>query len=125
MKLILTGRPITKKNSQEICYNPATKRRFVRQSACYLKYEEACLWQLKTYRGEMLTGPVEVTALYYLPDRRSHPDLVSLMQATGDILQKARIIANDKFIVSWDGSRIMGVDKKNPRAEITIRKVAL
>lgn len=123
MKLVLYGRPITKKNHQEICYNLATKRRFVQQSKRYLDYEEACLWQLKTYRGEVIGGPVQVTALYWLPDRRSWPDLCGCLQATGDILQKARIITNDKFIVSWDGSRIAGVDRENPRVEITIKEV--
>jgi len=125
IRLILTGRPITKKNHQEICINNRTGKRFPRQSEAYQAYEEACLWQLKSYRGEMITGPVHVKALYWMPDRRSWPDLIGLMQSTGDILQKARIIANDKFIASWDGSRIVGVDRENPRVEITVKEAHL
>ena len=48
------------------------------------------------------------------------PDLTNLLQATADILEKARVIENDKNIVSFDGSKIAGIDKANPRCEITI-----
>jgi Holliday junction resolvase RusA-like endonuclease len=123
IKLILTGRPITKKNHQEIYINTRTGKRFPRQSAAYRQYEESCLWQLKRYRGEMITGPVWVKALYYMDSRRSWPDMLGLMEATADILEKGRIIANDKFIESWDGTRIMGVDKGNPRVEIEVRGI--
>ena len=58
-------------------------------------------------------------ALYYMPTK-ARPDLNNLLQATCDILQKARVISNDKNIVSFDGSKIAGVDKANPRTEITI-----
>lgn len=54
-----------------------------------------------------------------MPDKRV-PDLINLLQATCDILEKARVIDNDKDIISFDGSRIIGVDKVNPRCEITI-----
>jgi Holliday junction resolvase RusA-like endonuclease len=54
-----------------------------------------------------------------MPDRR-RPDLLGLLQATADILEKAQIIDNDRNVVSFDGSRIMGVDKRNPRVEIEI-----
>lgn len=58
-----------------------------------------------------------------MPNRRSWPDLMGLLQATCDILESAGIIKNDRNVVSLDGSRIMGVDKKNPRAEIEIKEV--
>jgi len=120
IRLVLFGRPITKKNSRII-----RKGGGLLQSEAYRTYEEACLWQLKQYRGEMITGPVWVKALYWLPDRRSWPDLLGLEEATADILEKDRIIANDKFIVSWDGSRIAGVARENPRVEITVKEAHL
>jgi Holliday junction resolvase RusA-like endonuclease len=55
-----------------------------------------------------------------MPDRRSWPDLFGLLQSTADILQKAKIIENDRDIVRLDGSEIVGVDKENPRVEITM-----
>jgi len=57
--------------------------------------------------------------LYYMPTK-ARPDLLNLEQATADILQKAGVIENDKNIYSFDGSRIAGVDKANPRTEILI-----
>jgi len=66
---------------------------------------------------------VVVCAVYWLASRSRWPDLVGLLQATGDILEEAGVIANDRNIVSWDGSRIAGVSP-NPRAEIELREVS-
>ena len=119
LNIILKGRPITKKNSQRIVL-AKNGRRFVIQSKQYLTYENDCLWQIKAeYRGETITGQINLQALYYMPTK-ARPDLLNLEQATADILQKAKLIENDKNIVSFDGSRIAGVDKVNPRTEITI-----
>ena len=122
LTIILKGRPITKKNSQQIVL-AKNGRRFVVQSKQYLQYEEDCLWNIKAqYRGhKAITDKVNLQALYYMPDKRV-PDLINLLQATCDILEKARVIDNDKDIISFDGSRIMGVDKLNPRCEIRITK---
>jgi len=107
-------------------------RRFVIQSKQYLTYENDCLWQIKeqlTIIGLQrrvpkpvlfpIVGSISLQAFYYMPDKRV-PDLLNLLQATADILEKAKVIENDKNIVSFDGSRIAGVDKVNPRTEITI-----
>lgn len=120
--IVLPGRPITKKNSQQIIYNRRTKKRQVVQSEYYQAYEEACLWYLKKYRVRY-TGPVQVTARYWMPNRRSWPDLMGLLQATCDILEKAGIIENDRDVVRLDGSEICGIDKENPRTEIRIQEV--
>jgi Holliday junction resolvase RusA-like endonuclease len=69
----------------------------------------------------MITDKISLKALYYLKDKRI-PDLINLLQATCDILEKARVIENDKNIISFDGSRIIGVDKANPRVEIKIER---
>jgi Holliday junction resolvase RusA-like endonuclease len=120
--IVLPGRPITKKNSQQIIYNRRTKRRQVIQSEYYRAYEETCLWHLKKYRVKY-TGPVWVTARYWMPNKRSWPDLMGLLQATCDILEKAGIIENDRDVVRLDGSEICGIDKENPRTEIRIQEV--
>lgn len=121
--IIIPGRPITKKNSQRIIINRNTGRRQVIQSERYVDYEESSLWYLKKYRHISFAGPVCVTAHYWLPDRRGWPDLIGLLQATCDILEKSGIIDNDRNIVSVDGSRIMGVDRENPRVEVAVRGV--
>ena len=50
------------------------------------------------------------------------PDLLNLLQASADIVEKAGVIENDRNIVSFDGSRIVGKDKENPRVEIYIEE---
>jgi len=120
VKLILKGRPATKKNSQRIAVTKNGKR-FIIQSKRYLEYEKNALWQLKAqYRGETIQGKIELKVLYYLADKRL-PDLINLLQATCDILEKVRVIENDRNIISFDKSKIMGIDKDNPRCEIEIR----
>lgn len=116
-RIIIPGGPATKKNSQVIrCYNG---KPVVIQSKSYRTYEKAALKALQPYQNLKFSGPVEVTALYWLKDNR-RPDLNNLMAATADILEKAGIVKNDRDIISWDGSRIMGTSP-NPRAEIVIR----
>jgi len=120
IRLVIPGRPITKKNHGRIVVNHRTGRPMVIPSEQYKRYETDALWHLKTYRGPTFGGPVNVRALYWLPDRRSAPDLLGLEEATADILERAGIVANDRLIVSWDGSRIAGYDKERPRVEIEI-----
>jgi Holliday junction resolvase RusA-like endonuclease len=55
-----------------------------------------------------------------MPNRSGWPDLIGVLQATCDILEKAGVIFNDRDITTFDGSRIVGVDKQNPRVEIEI-----
>ena len=120
IKLILTGRPITKKNSQ-IPIKTKSGKFFIIQSKQYRAYEKDCLLQIQAQwiMKHTITDKVQLQALYYMPDRR-RPDLLNLLQATADIVEKAKVIENDRDIVSFDGSRIMEVSKENPRVEIYI-----
>lgn len=114
VKLIILGQPITKKNSMRV-YG-----RRVLQSKAYCEYEEESLWKIKQQRPEKMGNKwVNLEARYYLKNRR-RPDLIGLLQATSDILEKSEVIDNDKYIVSYDGSRIVEFSDKNPRVEITL-----
>lgn len=119
-RFVIRGRPITKKNHQRIVVNRRTGKPMVIPSKPYKEYEQAALWQLKTQRIPTITEAVNVCARYWMPDRRSRPDLLGLKQATADILEAAGIVENDRLIAGWDGSRIMGIDRDNPRAEIIV-----
>ncbi len=128
MKIVINSQPITKKNSinmVDIGKQCPCCRRKARSiplpSKAFKAYERLALEQLAHYPSRH-TGAVQITALYYLKTAR-RPDLNNLMGATADILQAAGIIDDDKNIVSWDGSRIAGVDKERPRVEITIEKM--
>lgn len=116
------GRPVPKKNNPVIVQH--AKHPVLLPSKAWRAYEKAALAYLRVKVHARLSGPVQVTALYWLPDRRWWPDLANLFEGTGDLLQAAGIIANDRDIVSWDGSRIMGLDPDTPRAEITVQAMA-
>lgn len=119
--IVLYGQPRTKKNHMRICINKKTGKPFVAQSQSYSQYEKDCLKQLMTCR-ERYSEPIQVVCKYWLKDNRI-PDLLNLLAGTHDILEKSGVIDNDKNIVSVDGSRIVGVDKQNPRCEIEIKAV--
>ena len=117
LHLVIPGQPVTKKNSQVArCVNG---KPVIIQSKAYRAYEKASLEALLDYSRKPLSGSLAVRVHYWLRDRR-RPDLNNLLAATADILQKAEVIADDREIVSWDGSRIMGVSPR-PRAEILVQ----
>ena len=122
MKITIPGRPITKKNSQQIFRNRQTGKPFITQSKQYKQYEKAALWELSTCQEKFKGDKLHVKCEYWMPNRRSWPDLVGLLQASWDIIEKAGIIDDDGNIVSADGSRIVGIDKNNPRADIYIEE---
>lgn len=118
--IVLPGRPATKKNSLTIA--KVGDRRIPIQGKAFKDYEKNCLMYLKQYKGYRFgEEPLHLQVKYYMSNRRSWPDLVGLLQATCDILEKGGIIQNDRDIVSFDGSCIAGVDEENPRAEILIK----
>ncbi len=119
IKITLPGRPITKKNSQEMFRNAKTGKMFPVQSKQYREYEKTCLFALRRVPDQFF-GPVTMKALYWMPNRVGEPDLLGLLQATSDILERAKIIDNDKNIISFDGSRIVGIDAVRPRVEIEL-----
>lgn len=119
--LVIYGRPTTKKNSSRIVYHGKYPR--VLPSKAFCDYEKDSLKQLQFFRKRAyVSGPVIVRCRYYMPNECSWPDLVGLLQATSDILTTAQIIDDDMWIVNYDGSKIVGVDKYNPRTEIEIIK---
>lgn len=119
MEIVIYGQPRTKKNSSQIAFKG--NKRVILPSKAFKEYEKVALVQLA--RVQAVHGPVSVRCRYYLQNRKSWPDLVGLLQATSDILQAAGVIDNDKYIVNYDGSEIAGLDKDNPRAEITITPI--
>ena len=115
--ITLKGRPATKKNSGRIVSRNG--KPIIIPSEAYKNYEDACMWQLAGKKLH-ISGIVVVECKYYLQNKRSWPDLIGLLQATSDILTKAKIIDDDKWICSYGDSSIAGIDKENPRAEIRI-----
>lgn len=117
----ITGKPITKKNSQRIVINKRTGSPFPLPSKQFESYKKEFLQQAKKFQpSSPLDVPISVATVYYMPTRH-RVDITNLMNATHDLLQDAGIIADDssKIVKSVDGSRVF-YDKGNPRVEITI-----
>lgn len=117
---VITGNPITKKNSQRIISVGGRWR--IIPSKQFVEYERDALYQL--FRAKRpkrpIDVPVNVSCVYYMKTRRK-VDLVNLLEATMDILVDARVLLDDnaKIVAGHDGCRV-DHDKENPRVEITI-----
>lgn len=97
----------SKKNSQQIIYNPRTKKPMVIQSKLYNDFEKECGIYLKPY-AKNIDYPVNLKCVFYVPDRRKR-DIVNLLNAIQDVLVKYNVIADDNYniVQSIDGSRII------------------
>lgn len=128
LNLSIPGRPISKKNHQQIVY--VNNKPIIIQSKYWAAYEKFCIggkrkpgW-LMQWGNVQFKEPVTLTCRYWLPDRRSRPDLGNLLAGTCDLLEKAGILANDRLVAHFGDSCIIGIDKNNPRVEIEIKENA-
>ena len=121
-KFIIKLPPVSKKNSQQIFFNPKTGKRFIAPSKKYKEYEQNAGWFLPR-RKEPIDYSINVKCLFYMPTKRKC-DLTNLLEAVDDVLVKHGIIADDNYTIieSHDGSRVL-YDKENPRTEIYINEV--
>ena len=85
IELVFHGRPITKKNHQQIYRNKATGKPFITQSNRYKQYEQDCIWQIPPLAKINLDRPCKVTTVFFMPDRR-RVDVSNLISAAHDIL---------------------------------------
>ena len=130
MRFVITGNPITKKNSQQILVNRKTGKPFISPSSKYKAYEKEAVRQLllQNVRGYSefdfpIDTPVNVACAFYMETRRK-VDVTNLCESIHDILCKAGIIADDNrdIVATLDGTVVMH-DKNNPRVEIEITPV--
>jgi hypothetical protein len=131
---IIYGHPATKKNSSVLVQGQAR----LLPSKAYREYEKLFRQQLMRLPQPLphfQTG-VYVLAKYWLKDKAHWPDITGLMQATADIISddykviygKRQLIhrwllSDDRIIKKWGESRIAGVDRNNPRVEVTITPI--
>ena len=130
MKFVISGNPVTKKNSQQIVYNPKTKRPFIMPSAKYKEYAKAALLELSVQGVKDFTEfdfpisvPVNVACRYYMVTKRK-VDLCNLIEATLDILCDAGVLDDDNctIVARHDLSEVR-YDKEHPRVEIEITPI--
>lgn len=130
VKLTILGPPVTKKNSGIImtagpkcphCEH-RTGRSFVLPSPQYQAWEKKAVVQIQRQiaGAAAFAVPVNCRALIYR--ERAVGDANNYYAAVADALEAAKIVTNDRLIVSWDGSRLLK-DDANPRVEILLAPV--
>ena len=121
MHLTLYGDPRTKKNSARIL-RTRSGAPFVAPSKAFEDYQTACLWQIRAPPAP-LSARLNVRCIYYMKTAR-RVDLANLIEATTDILVKARVLEDDnsRIVAGHDGCRVE-LDRKNPRVEIEIEEM--
>lgn len=116
---VIEGPPRTKGNSPMLLKGSKFPRMLPGKN--FRAWEKIALQQLwiLTTRCSFVTidEPVNVTAVFYRD--RMAGDLDNYFKALGDVLQKAKILKNDRQIVSWNGSRL-DKDSKRPRVVLEI-----
>ena len=125
IKFEIKGNPRPKKNNIRPIKTKDGRVMLI-QSQGYLDYESEAIPQLEKVKQKIkkpFSQPLNLKCIYYRGDRR-RCDLLNLLNATADILVKAKILEDDnyKIVVSTDGSRVY-YDKENPRVEIEIEEL--
>ncbi|HUT87684.1 MAG TPA: hypothetical protein VMX15_06340 [Candidatus Heimdallarchaeota archaeon] len=135
MKLTIYGAPRTKKNHGYVAVTTdklGRKRRTHQPSKAWQKWAKTAVIETSTEDRDVfgvswgaiqISVPVNCCAIFYC-DRKSRTgkpisDAVGHYQGLADLLERRGIVADDCWIVSWDGSRVR-YDKDNPRVEVEL-----
>lgn len=129
----IPGNPATKKNSSRIIMARAGKRRIPRiiPSAQFMRYEKHCKDICTASWASKGNSPIDYGVMIRIEvwlNAWRIPDHVGILQSLGDIFQKYKIVADDKYI-QWTDYNLetkeidqwfKGVDKENPRVNVFI-----
>lgn len=121
IRLVIHGAPRTKKNHGSVILRAGRKVHI--PSAAWTTWAmTARIEDARTVRPRGgLARPMNAAAIFYRDADRG--DAVGYYQGLADLLQQRGIVANDKFLVSWDGSRLLK-DAADPRVELVLTPVA-
>lgn len=119
LEIIIPGRPVPKKNNPRIIPPKGNRKMLLLPSKLWTDYVKRVEPFILPYGNIQYTDPIQCKVSIWLQDRR-RPDLINILQGVGDLLEHYGIIANDRLIQSWDGSRIEGIDRTSPRTIIKI-----
>jgi Holliday junction resolvase RusA-like endonuclease len=134
VRITIVGAPVTKKNSGQLVSTGAkcracgnrTGRPFMLPSPQSKAWTASAVRQMHEQHpdaspaGPIFTIPVNCRALFFR--ERATGDANNFYAAIADALEAAGVVANDRLIVSWDGSRMLK-DAANPRIEILLTPV--
>ena len=128
MKLTLSGRVPSKKNSKRIVM--AGSRPMILSSKDYEAWHTAASYELRlqlkgTINRIRFSGPYKVEITIYAPNKVKG-DLSNKAESIMDLFVDNYVLADDNwFEVPELVLTFGGVDKENPRAEITISRPAI
>jgi Holliday junction resolvase RusA-like endonuclease len=119
----IEGNPVSSKNEYGSAFNKkGTPFLYTRKDI--KTYNRKAKFQLEAQKHKYidrlpLSDKLWVAFLFYPENYRR--DFLNLLSAPADLLQKSGIITNDRNIRLIDGSKIVELDKENPRIEIIIK----
>lgn len=118
MKIVITGRIPSKKNSKQII-KVKGKPRIISSNAHKLWHSVAML-QIGSDRGAMIKR-CSVQIDIYFPDKRK-ADLTNKAESLMDLIVDAGVIEDDNWKCVNELHLLAWYDKENPRAEIKINR---
>lgn len=78
---------------------------------------------LKQNRDQItFKGPVHIDYIFHFKNHKAESDLTNNLEGISDVLQKVRIIENDKNIVSLTAKKLFGLD---PKVIVTLTQVSI
>ncbi len=127
LNFTVLGAPRTKANSPRIA-KTKTGRRFVLPSKASEQWETLAILQIRSqfhanYRGKTFHEGQRWNCEARIYRDRNVGDASNFYKAIGDALERAGAVANDRYIVSWNGSELL-IDRANPRVSIVLTEVA-
>ena len=118
IKFTIQGRVPSKKNSRRAIY--VKGRTIMIANKKYAEWHKDASAQLVAMRVGKAEGKLAITILLYPPDRVKG-DLSNKAESVMDLLVDCGVIEDDNwFVVDELILRFGGIDKVNPRAEVTI-----
>lgn len=120
LSLTVMGAPRTKKNHGRIIRGKGG-RPMMLPSKVWSDWCDAMAPALETAMQKAGLDPLaqklNCQAMFYRDVDRG--DAVGFYQGLADLLEHGGVVANDRWIVSWDGSQLLK-DKHHPRVEIVL-----
>lgn len=98
MKIVITGKVISKKNSKKVGVNKYTHRLYFTSSDAWKAFEEDALKQLLEYKKlGKFDNKIRITYLFYFQGK-GWLDVDNAITGINDLLQASGIIRNDRDI---------------------------
>jgi len=125
LRFTVDGAPRTKKNSSRSVRPQGRSYPRILPSSAFEQWRALALRQLCDLHWRRFVSlpfrcDVNCAAVFYRD--RDIGDAVGYYQGLADLLQEARILVDDRQIVSWDGSRL-AKDASRPRVDVTLSEI--